>query len=66
VGRPFLTGRIHYTPGAEQQLNDLDEWITEKASADTAERFVRAIIEHIDEILLFPLAGEAATTSGPE
>lgn len=52
-----MTGRIHYTPEAEQQLNDLDDWITEKASADTARRFVRAIMEHIDQILLFPLAG---------
>jgi plasmid stabilization system protein ParE len=52
-----MTGRIHYTPEAEQQLNDLDEWITAKASADTAQRFVRAIIEHIDGILVFPLAG---------
>ena len=52
-----MTGRIHYTPEAEQQLNDLDDWITEKASADTARRFVRAIMERTDQILLFPLAG---------
>jgi plasmid stabilization system protein ParE len=53
-----MTGRIHYTPEAEQQLDDLDEWITEKASSDTARRFVRAIIEHLDGILVFPLAGQ--------
>jgi len=54
-----MTGRIHYTPEAEQQLDDLDEWITKKASADTSSRFVRAIIDHIDGILAFPLAGRA-------
>ena len=52
-----MTGRIHYTPEADQQLNDRDDWITEKASADAARRFVRAIMEHTDQILLFPLAG---------
>jgi len=52
-----MTGRIHYTPEAEQQLTDLGEWITQKASADTAARFVRAIFDHIDTILMFPLAG---------
>lgn len=54
-----MTGRIHYTPEAERQLNELDEWITEKASADVAQRFVSAILEHIDCMLLFPLAGRA-------
>jgi len=54
-----MSGRIHYTPEAEQQLNDLDEWITERASAETARRFVTAIIEHIDSILMFPLAGRS-------
>jgi len=54
-----MTGRIHYTPEAEQQLNSLDEWITENASADTARRFVTAILEHIDTILVFPLAGRS-------
>ena len=57
MGRPFVTGRIHYTPEAERQLNELDEWIAEKASADIARRFISAMLEHIDGILLFPLAG---------
>lgn len=52
-----MTRRIHFTPDAERQLNDLDQWITENASADTAESFVRAILDHIDRILIFPLAG---------
>lgn len=52
-----MTGRIHYTPEAEQQLNQLDEWITEKASADTARRFVLAIMAHCEGILTFPHAG---------
>jgi hypothetical protein len=28
VGRPFMTGRINFTPEAERQLNELDDWIT--------------------------------------
>lgn len=54
-----MTSRIHYSPDAERQLNDLDGWITENASADTAERFVRSILDHIDRIVVFPLAGRA-------
>jgi toxin ParE1/3/4 len=57
VGRPFVTGRIRYTPEAEQQLHELDEWITRAASADTARRFVTAVMDHIDGILVFPFAG---------
>ena len=52
-----MTGRINYTPEAERQLNELDDWITNAASADIARRFVSAILDHIDGILLFPLAG---------
>ena len=59
MDRPFVTGRINYTPEAERQLNELDDWITNAASADIARRFVSAILDHIDGILLFPLAGRA-------
>lgn len=54
-----MTGRINFTPEARQQLHHLDEWITDKASADIARRFISAIFEHIDGILLFPLAGRS-------
>ena len=54
-----MTGRINFTPEARQQLHHRDEWITDKASADTARRFVAAILDHIDGILVFPLAGRA-------
>lgn len=54
-----MTGRINYTPEAEQQLNELDNWITKAASAESARRFVSAILDHIDGILMFPLAGRA-------
>jgi plasmid stabilization system protein ParE len=37
-----MTGRINYTPEAEQQLQDLDAWITKAASAESARRFVSA------------------------
>lgn len=54
-----MTGRINYTPEAQQQLNQLDDWITKAASAEIARRFVSAILDHIDGILMFPLAGRA-------
>ena len=54
-----MTGRINYTPEAEQQLNELDDWITQTASAEIAQRFVSALLDHVDGILLFPLAGRA-------
>jgi toxin ParE1/3/4 len=54
-----MTGRINYTPEAQQQLNELDDWITKVASAEVARGFVSAIIDHIDGILVFPLAGRA-------
>ena len=54
-----MTGRIDFTPEAERQLNELDDWITKAASADSARRFVSAILDHIDGILAFPLAGRA-------
>ena len=54
-----MTGRIHYTPEAEQHLQDLDDWITKAASSEIARRFVSAILDHIDGILVFPLAGRA-------
>jgi toxin ParE1/3/4 len=54
-----MTGRINYTPEAQQQLNALDDWITEKASRDVAQRFVSAILGCIDGILVFPRGGRA-------
>lgn len=54
-----MTGRITYTPEAQQQLNALDDWLAEKGSADVAQRFVAAILEHIDDLLIFPHAGRA-------
>ena len=52
-----MTGRINLTPEAERQLNDIDDWIAKQATADIARRFVSAILDHIDGILVFPLAG---------
>ncbi len=54
-----MTGRINYTPEAEQQLNELDDWVTRTASGEIARRCVSAILDHIDGILVFPLAGRA-------
>jgi plasmid stabilization system protein ParE len=54
-----MTGRINYTPQALQQLNELHDWMTKAASSETARRFVSAILNHIDGILIFPLAGRA-------
>lgn len=52
-----MTGRIDFTPEAERQLNEIDDWITKVASAHIARRFVSAILDHVDGILVFPLAG---------
>lgn len=54
-----MTGRITFTPEAERQLNELDDWITKAVSAAIARRFVSAVLDHIDGILVFPLAGRA-------
>jgi plasmid stabilization system protein ParE len=54
-----MTGRINFTPDAQQQLNALDDWIAEKASPDVAQRFVSAILDFVDGILVFPRAGRA-------
>ena len=54
-----MTGRINYTPEAEQQLNELDDWITRAASAEIARLLLLAILDHIDGILVFPFAGKA-------
>ncbi len=54
-----MTGRIHLTPEAERQLNDLDDWITKMVSADVARRFVSSILDYIEGLLVFPLAGRA-------
>ena len=54
-----MTGRIHYTPEADKQLNELDNWITKAEPAEVAQRFVSGILDHIDGILVFPLAGRA-------
>ncbi len=51
-----MTGRINYAPEAEQQLQDLDDWISKAASAESAHRFVSAVMDHIDGILALPLA----------
>lgn len=54
-----MTGRINFAAEAERQLNELDDWITKVASVNIARRFVSAILDHIDGILVFPLAGRA-------
>lgn len=52
-----MTGQINYTPEARQQLDDLDEWIAKGAAPGVAQRFVGALMDHIEGILLFPRAG---------
>lgn len=52
-----MTGRINLTPEAERQLNEIDDWIAKNATAEIAQRFVSAILGHIEGILAFPLAG---------
>lgn len=54
-----MTGRVNLTPEAERQLNEIDDWIAQRATADVARRFVAALLEHIDGILVLPLAGRS-------
>jgi plasmid stabilization system protein ParE len=52
-----MTGRITYTPEAQQHLDDLDRWIADSASPDVAQRFITAVFDHIESIADFPQAG---------
>ena len=52
-----MTDRVHYTPEALQQLDELDEWITGNGSADVSHSFVSAVMDHCESILSFPRAG---------
>ncbi len=54
-----MTGRINFTPEAENQLDEIDDWITRSASADVAQRFVSAGLDHINTIVDFPMAGRS-------
>lgn len=57
MGRPFVTGRIVYTPHARQQLRNLDDWIADSASRAAAQNYLTRVIQHIEAILVFPHAG---------
>lgn len=59
MGRPSMTGRFTYSPRAERQLNEINDWITRSASADVARRFLTAVREHIESLATFPMAGRA-------
>ena len=52
-----MTERITYTPEAQQQLEDLDNWITANAGPEISQQFISAIIDHIEGIPAFPDAG---------
>ena len=54
-----MTGRVQYTPEAERQLDEIDDWIASKATPDIAHRFVEAVLEHIEGIPALPFAGRA-------
>ena len=58
-GPPVHDGADQLHPEAQQQLNELDDWITKAASVEIARRFVSEILDHIEGILVFPLAGRA-------
>jgi plasmid stabilization system protein ParE len=59
-----MTGGVSFTPEAEQQLNEIDDWITTAASVDVARRFVSALLDHIAGIPTFPFAVGLVRTSG--
>ncbi|MDR3477195.1 MAG: type II toxin-antitoxin system RelE/ParE family toxin [Gammaproteobacteria bacterium] len=49
--------RVVFAPEAEAQLVALYRYITQEASADIAERFTTAIIEHCEGLAPFPHRG---------
>jgi toxin ParE1/3/4 len=54
-----MTGRFMYSPRAERQLNEINDWITRSASAEVAKRFLTAVRAHIESLATFPLAGRS-------
>ncbi len=54
-----MTGRVVYTAEARQQLDDMDDWIASRASPESGRRFVRAIMDHCEGILVLPHAGRS-------
>ena len=52
-----MSHRVVFTPEAEAQLVALYRYITQEASADIAERFTTAIIEHCEGLVPFPHRG---------
>jgi toxin ParE1/3/4 len=64
-GPPVHDGSDQLHPEAERQLNELDDWITRAASGEIARLLVLAILDHIDGILVLPLAGKAGDDVRP-
>lgn len=60
-----MTGRIIYSPRAEEQLDNLDEWISTAASPAVAQQFVSAVLSRIDSILGLPARRNAARRCPP-
>lgn len=54
-----MTGRINLAPEGERQPKEIDDRIAKAVTTDISRRFVPAVLEHIDGIPTFPLAGRA-------
>lgn len=52
-----MTYRILFSPSARRQLEAIYDYVAEASTADTAERFTDAILDHIAKLSDFPRRG---------
>jgi plasmid stabilization system protein ParE len=48
---------VRFTSRAEDQLDELDAYLSERFSAQTAARYVDGIVDHCESLATFPLRG---------
>lgn len=52
-----MTHRVIFTPEAEDQLDQLFTYLAIRADPETAAQFIEAVIQHCEDIALFPMSG---------
>lgn len=54
-----MTLPVVFAPEAEDQLDELYDWIADQASPDVAERYVDRVIEHCESLPIYPFRGRS-------
>ena len=54
-----MTHRVVFTPEAEDQLDELFTYLAVRAQPETAAQFIDAVIQHCEDIVLFPMSGRS-------